>query len=60
MTVLDLPTAYRHRLVEQGVAWPPDLRVVIIGGEQASGAAVTSVRRAGTLGEHLRHRPKRR
>jgi amino acid adenylation domain-containing protein len=40
VTVLDLPTAYWHYLVSQIVAdevrLPPELRLVIIGGEQAS------------------------
>ncbi|MEU4545900.1 amino acid adenylation domain-containing protein [Nonomuraea dietziae] len=42
VTVLDLPTAYWHGLTETAdeVAWPPGLRLVIIGGEQADGAAV--------------------
>lgn len=47
ITVLDLPTAYWHHLVEEidQIAWPPALRLVIIGGEQASGGAVTRWRR---------------
>ncbi|GII01413.1 non-ribosomal peptide synthetase [Planobispora takensis] len=42
VTVLDLPTAYWHALVEEleEIAWPPGLRLVILGGEQVSGAAV--------------------
>jgi amino acid adenylation domain-containing protein len=42
VTVLDLPTAYWHQLVEliDEVAWPDALRLVILGGQQASGAAV--------------------
>ncbi|WP_067132261.1 non-ribosomal peptide synthetase [Microtetraspora malaysiensis] len=42
VTVLDLPTAYWHHLVEEidQIAWPSSLRLVILGGEQASGAAV--------------------
>ncbi|WP_232663171.1 non-ribosomal peptide synthetase [Pseudonocardia sp. TRM90224] len=41
-TVLDLPTAFWHRLVEDldEVAWPAALRLVILGGEQVSDAAV--------------------
>ncbi|MEN3540493.1 amino acid adenylation domain-containing protein [Microbispora sp. ZYX-F-249] len=41
ITVLDLPTAYWHHLVDLGgaVAWPPALRLVILGGEQVDGAA---------------------
>ncbi|MEW9529367.1 amino acid adenylation domain-containing protein [Microbispora sp. NPDC049125] len=37
VTVLDLPTAYWHRLVDMAgeIAWPPALRLVVIGGEQA-------------------------
>jgi len=42
ITVLDLPTAYWHQLVALGeeIAWPPGLRLMIIGGEQADGVAV--------------------
>jgi amino acid adenylation domain-containing protein len=42
VTVLDLPTAYWHRLTEAlgDVTWPEPLRLVIIGGEQAHAAAV--------------------
>ncbi|GAA3445986.1 non-ribosomal peptide synthetase [Planomonospora venezuelensis] len=42
ITVLDLPTAYWHRMVEEigTVAWPPALRLVILGGEQVASAAV--------------------
>ncbi|TDD20800.1 non-ribosomal peptide synthetase, partial [Nonomuraea diastatica] len=42
VTVLDLPTAYWHRLTEDldDVTWPEALRLMIIGGEQAQAAAV--------------------
>ncbi|MDP9861279.1 amino acid adenylation domain-containing protein [Streptosporangium brasiliense] len=42
VTVLDLPTAYWHALVDQidEIAWPPTLRLVILGGEQVHEAAV--------------------
>ncbi len=40
VTVLDLPTAYFHELVTLDVDWPPRLRLVILGGEELSGAAV--------------------
>ncbi|MFC6081925.1 amino acid adenylation domain-containing protein [Sphaerisporangium aureirubrum] len=42
VTVLDLPTAYWHRLTEalDDVTWPERLRLVILGGEQAHAAAV--------------------
>ncbi|MBG0829763.1 amino acid adenylation domain-containing protein [Planomonospora sp. ID67723] len=42
VTVLDLPTAYWHRMVEEmeAIAWPPALRLVILGGEQVASAAV--------------------
>ena len=43
VTVLDLPTAYWHRLTEalDDVTWPGSLRLMIIGGEQAHAAAVS-------------------
>ncbi|MFF5229297.1 amino acid adenylation domain-containing protein [Dactylosporangium sp. NPDC000521] len=42
VTVLDLPTAYWHDLVAQidAIAWPPRLRLVILGGEAVHAAAV--------------------
>ncbi|MCC5578787.1 amino acid adenylation domain-containing protein [Microtetraspora sp. AC03309] len=42
VTVLDLPTAYWHHLVDlvDGVVWPPALRLVILGGEQVEEVAV--------------------
>ncbi|MFF0577588.1 amino acid adenylation domain-containing protein [Streptosporangium saharense] len=42
VTVLDLPTAYWHALVDQidEVPWPDTLRLVILGGEQVHEAAV--------------------
>ncbi|MFI7454092.1 amino acid adenylation domain-containing protein [Nonomuraea sp. NPDC049714] len=42
VTVLDLPTAYWHRLTESpdDVAWPEGLRLVILGGEQVQATAV--------------------
>ncbi|WP_062348847.1 non-ribosomal peptide synthetase [Herbidospora yilanensis] len=40
VTVLDLPTAYFHELVTLDVELPPGLRLVILGGEELSGAAV--------------------
>ncbi|GAA3083250.1 non-ribosomal peptide synthetase [Streptosporangium carneum] len=42
ITVLDLPTAYWHRLVEtiDEVAWPASLRLVVLGGEQVHGTHV--------------------
>ncbi|MFJ8740896.1 amino acid adenylation domain-containing protein [Embleya sp. NPDC127516] len=44
LTVLDLPTPYWHELVAQtpGLPWPPALRLLIIGGDQAD---VASMRR---------------
>ncbi|GAB3897909.1 hypothetical protein GCM10027612_55050 [Microbispora bryophytorum subsp. camponoti] len=53
-TMLDLPTAYWHHLVEEidQIAWPPALRLVVIGGEQASGGAVTRWR--GRFGDDVR------
>ncbi|MFC5645201.1 amino acid adenylation domain-containing protein [Kitasatospora cinereorecta] len=47
LTVLDLPTGYWHALVaEPATAWPPALRLLILGGEQARGPAVAAWRRA--------------
>ncbi|GAA3583079.1 hypothetical protein GCM10022419_076040 [Nonomuraea rosea] len=42
VSVLDLPTAYWHRLTEAlgDVSWPEPLRLMIIGGEQAHASAV--------------------
>ncbi|MBO3751358.1 amino acid adenylation domain-containing protein [Streptosporangiaceae bacterium NEAU-GS5] len=42
VSVLDLPTAYWHRLVDDldEIAWPPALRLVILGGEQVLAPAV--------------------
>ncbi|MFD8533553.1 amino acid adenylation domain-containing protein [Streptosporangium canum] len=54
VTVLDLPTAYWHSLVEEleEIAWPPSLRLVILGGEQVSAAAVERWR--GRFGDGVR------
>lgn len=54
ISVLDLPTAYWHHLVEEidQIAWPAALRLVVIGGEQASGGAVTRWR--GRFGDGVR------
>ncbi|ACZ89540.1 non-ribosomal peptide synthetase [Streptosporangium roseum] len=54
VTVLDLPTAYWHALVEEleEVVWPPSLRLVILGGEQVSAAAVERWR--GRFGDGVR------
>ncbi|MFI0720738.1 condensation domain-containing protein [Streptomyces sp. NPDC021224] len=40
ITVLDLPTAYWHALLDLDPAWPEALRLVILGGEQADASAV--------------------
>jgi non-ribosomal peptide synthetase component F/NRPS condensation-like uncharacterized protein len=42
ITVLDLPTAYFHRLVDMinEVPWPDSLRLVILGGEQLQQASL--------------------
>jgi amino acid adenylation domain-containing protein len=42
ITVLDLPTPYWHRLVDDldGIAWPASLRTVILGADQVDAAAV--------------------
>ena len=49
VTALDLPTAYWHELVrelsESNLSLPKSLRIVIVGGEKASSAALTAWRR---------------
>ncbi len=49
VTALDLPTAYWHELVrelsESALRLPESLRVVIVGGEKASSAALTAWRK---------------
>ncbi|MEU7853456.1 amino acid adenylation domain-containing protein [Nonomuraea sp. NPDC049141] len=47
ITVLDLPTAYFHHLVDliDEIAWPPALRLVVIGGEQVHATSLTRWRR---------------
>ncbi|MFD0636092.1 condensation domain-containing protein [Catenulispora yoronensis] len=46
VTVLDLPTAHWHRLVElvDEIEWPDALRLVVLGGEQVHASAVTKWR----------------
>ena len=46
LTVLDLPTSYWHELVADldAIAWPPAMRLLIIGGEQARADAVARFR----------------
>ena len=49
ITALDLPTAYWHELVrelsESAMSLPKSLRIVIVGGEKASSAALTAWRK---------------
>ena len=49
VTVLDLPTAYWHELVrelsESALSLPKSLRIVIVGGEKASSAALAAWRK---------------
>ncbi|WP_371483895.1 amino acid adenylation domain-containing protein [Kitasatospora sp. NBC_00315] len=47
ITVLDLPTAYWHELVDLGdeVVWPAALRLVVLGGSEARAQAVAAWRR---------------
>ncbi|MEV4510909.1 amino acid adenylation domain-containing protein [Dactylosporangium sp. NPDC049525] len=54
VTVLDLPTPYWHRLVDDlgGVRWPAGLRLVILGADQVEAAAVTAWR--ATFGDRVR------
>ncbi|MFI5836679.1 amino acid adenylation domain-containing protein [Micromonospora sp. NPDC051300] len=44
VTVLDLPTAYWQALLDVVTAWPPALRLVILGGEQVDAGAVAAWR----------------
>ncbi|MFE3206135.1 amino acid adenylation domain-containing protein [Embleya sp. NPDC059237] len=47
VTVLDLPTPYWHELVETGadtIAWPPALRLLILGADQVRPGAVAAWR----------------
>ncbi|MCX4750208.1 amino acid adenylation domain-containing protein [Kitasatospora sp. NBC_01287] len=46
LTVLDLPTAYWHELVDLGeaVSWPAALRLVILGGSEARAQSVAAWR----------------
>ncbi|WP_055590624.1 non-ribosomal peptide synthetase [Streptacidiphilus griseoplanus] len=54
VTVLDLPTAYWHLLVEEidRIPWPDTLRLVVLGGEQVHEAAVQRWRER--FGERIR------
>jgi surfactin family lipopeptide synthetase A len=56
VTVLDLPTAYWHELVHEAADLnapvPPDLRLIIVGGEKASAAALAAWRKVS--GERVR------
>ncbi|MFJ1702607.1 amino acid adenylation domain-containing protein [Kitasatospora sp. NPDC088346] len=57
ITVLDLPTAYWHELVrhltEDGLALPPSVRLVVIGGEAASPARLADWCELATSGIRL-------
>ncbi|MFF7246966.1 amino acid adenylation domain-containing protein [Embleya sp. NPDC008237] len=47
VTVLDLPTPYWHELVETGadtIAWPPALRLLVLGADQVRPGAVAAWR----------------
>ncbi|CAG6395522.1 amino acid adenylation domain-containing protein [Streptomyces cocklensis] len=54
VTVLDLPTAYWHHLVDEidRIDWPDTLRLVVLGGEQVHEAAVARWR--GRFGDRVR------
>ncbi|HSK77697.1 MAG TPA: amino acid adenylation domain-containing protein, partial [Thermoanaerobaculia bacterium] len=52
ITVLDLPTAYWHELVAEGVEMPESLRLVILGGEQAQADRLAAWRER--VGERIR------
>ncbi|MDR8412889.1 amino acid adenylation domain-containing protein [Nonomuraea sp. 3-1Str] len=54
ITVLDLPTAYFHQLVDliDEIAWPAALRLVVIGGEQVRATALARWR--GRFGDRVR------
>ncbi|SEL32410.1 AMP-binding protein [Streptacidiphilus jiangxiensis] len=54
LTVLDLPTSYWHALAaEPATAWPPGLRLLVVGGETAHAGAVAAWRRAVGPGPRL-------
>ncbi|WP_062350009.1 non-ribosomal peptide synthetase [Herbidospora yilanensis] len=54
VTVLDLPTSFWHALVEEidEIAWPPNLRLVILGGDPVAASAVKRWR--GRFGDRIR------
>ena len=52
ITVLDLPTAYWHELVAEGVEMPASLRLVILGGEAAQADRLAAWRER--VGERVR------
>ncbi len=46
VTVLDLPTAYWRELAHAGLAWPPSVRLLILGGETVLTGDLAAGRRA--------------
>ncbi|MFC4117865.1 condensation domain-containing protein [Nonomuraea zeae] len=53
LTVLDLPTSYWQELVAMGVAWPPGLRLLILGADPLPGPALASWYDSGPPGVRL-------
>ncbi|WP_433217545.1 condensation domain-containing protein [Microtetraspora malaysiensis] len=53
LTVLDLPTSYWQELVGMGVAWPPGLRLLILGADPLPGPALAAWYESGPPGVRL-------
>ncbi|WP_214318588.1 non-ribosomal peptide synthetase [Nonomuraea sediminis] len=53
LTVLDLPTSYWQELVAMGVAWPPGLRLLILGADPLPGPALAAWYESGPPGVRL-------
>ncbi|NRQ35523.1 amino acid adenylation domain-containing protein [Nonomuraea sp. NN258] len=53
LTVIDLPTSYWRELVAMGVAWPPGLRLLILGADPLPGPALAGWYESGPPGVRL-------
>ncbi|NUR84470.1 MAG: AMP-binding protein, partial [Nonomuraea sp.] len=53
LTVIDLPTSYWQELVSMGVAWPPGLRLLILGADPLPGPALAAWYASGPSGVRL-------